>query len=78
MAGFLQKDDSGDTMAEQSWSQLADAASVLQRLDRQLQKKFERIDMGAEDRGALSGRVSELIEKFEKLAANIPVDLGEG
>ena len=49
MAGFLQKDAAGDTMAEQSWGQLADVSSVLQRLDIQLQKKFEKVDMQAEE-----------------------------
>ena len=77
MAGFLQKDASGDTMPEQSWNQIADVASVLQRLDVQLQSKFEKVDMHAEEQKAVSGKVAELIEKFERSAASIPVGLGE-
>ena len=68
MAGFLQKHAAGDIMAEQSWGQLGDVTSVLQRLDMQLQRKFERIDMEAEERQVQAGRVTELIQEVDRMA----------
>ena len=47
-------------MLEQSWNQIADVASVLQRLDIQLQSKFEKVDLQAEEQKVVSGRVKEL------------------
>ena len=77
MTGFLKSDDLGPALADQSWNVIADAATVLNRMDRQLQKKFEEIDQALEEQRTRSLSVAELVEKWNAFSAERSVESPE-
>ena len=74
MSGFLQADESGPAMDAQTWNVVSDAASVLSRLDIQLQKEFQQIDSALEENRTQGLSVAGLIDKWNAFSASMSVD----